>query len=202
MLEYRAIAANELSLDLFKDFIRHQVVTDCWRRVDGKWDIQADPFIDDWSAEDYAFLVKCLKNTLATKGFIFGVFENKKLKGFVSVEGEFIGDEHQYCDLSSLHVSEELRNRGIGRWLFVAAKQWANQHGAKKLYISAHSAVETQAFYRGLGCVDAQWLSQGTLTVSLLTVSLSASFDDFDINKNALLHRFCVTGLALFWLEN
>ena len=85
---------------------------------------------------------------------------NKKLKGFVSVEGEFIGDEHQYCDLSSLHVSEDLRNRGIGRWLFVAAKQWAKQHGANKLYISAHSAGETQAFYRGLGCVDAQWLSQ------------------------------------------
>ena len=160
MLEYRAIAAKELSVDLFRDFIRHQVVTDCWRRVDGKWDIQADPFIDDWSAEDYAFLVKCLKNPLATKGFIFGVFENKKLKGFVSVEGEFIGDEHQYCDLSSLHVSEDLRNRGIGRWLFVAAKQWAKQHGANKLYISAHSAVETQAFYRSLGCVDAQWLSQ------------------------------------------
>ena len=28
-------------------------------------------------------------------------------------------------DLSSIHISEDLRNRGIGRTLFLAAKQWA-----------------------------------------------------------------------------
>ena len=32
--------------------------------------------------------------------------------------------------------------------------------GAKKLYISAHSAVETQAFYRAMGCVEAQEYNQ------------------------------------------
>lgn len=28
--------------------------------------------------------------------------------------------------------------------------------GGEKLYISSHSAVETQAFYRGMGCRDAE----------------------------------------------
>ena len=32
----------------------------------------------------------------------------------------------------------------------------AKLSGAAKLYISAHSSVETQAFYRKMGCVEAQ----------------------------------------------
>ena len=31
----------------------------------------------------------------------------------------------------------------------------AKSNGAEKLYISAHSAVESQAFYHAMGCVEA-----------------------------------------------
>ena len=37
---------------------------------------------------------------------------------------------------------------------------WAQAHGAQKLYISAHSAEESQAFYRSIGCIDALWISR------------------------------------------
>ena len=40
------------------------------------------------------------------------------------------------------------------------AKKWAKQKGAKKLYISAHSAVESQAFYKSMGCVEAEVYNQ------------------------------------------
>lgn len=66
------------------------------------------------------------------------------------------GKGRDYLDLSSLHVSAELRGRGTGRELFARAADWARERGAKKLYISAHSAVETQAFYKALGCVEAE----------------------------------------------
>ena len=49
-----------------------------------------------------------------------------------------------------------MRGKGIGKELFVRAKAWAKEQGAKKLYISAHSAVESQAFYRAMGCVEAK----------------------------------------------
>lgn len=35
-------------------------------------------------------------------------------------------------------------------------KCWRKESGAKKLYISAHSSEETQAFYKALGCVEAK----------------------------------------------
>ena len=42
----------------------------------------------------------------------------------------------------------------------MAAKEWARKKGARKLYISAHSAVESQAFYRQMGCVEAELYNQ------------------------------------------
>ncbi len=153
---YRVIVEEEIDRELFSDFRRRQVVTDCWRRVDGEWVIRSDPFIDEWSEEDYRELISCLRNTLRTGGIVYGAFEENLLKGFVSVEAEPLGSLGQYLDLSSIHVSEDRRGLGIGNRLFMLACDWAREHGAKKLYISAHSAVETQAFYRSRGCVEAE----------------------------------------------
>ena len=105
---------------------------------------------------DYEKLIFCLKNTIASDGFVYAAFYDGKLKGFVSVESEIFGGKQGYCDLSSIHISEDMRRKGIGRTLFLAAKEWAKQKGAKKLYISAHSAVESQAFYKSMGCVEAE----------------------------------------------
>ena len=156
MTEYRELAENEICRELFQHFIRRQNVTDCWRKVDGVWVVKSDPFVDDWTEADYRTLVFCLKRTAATGGFVLAAFSDHVLKGFVSVEPGLFGREHNYMDLSSIHVSQDMRGQGIGRALFWAAGEWAAKNGAQKLYISAHSAVESQAFYRAMGCVEAQ----------------------------------------------
>ena len=156
VIVYRNLCAEEISRELFKDFIRCQVVTKCWRREKGEWTIKDDPFIDDWSEEDYQVLVSCLKNTIQSGGFVYGAFDSGKLKGFVSVEPGLFGGIQNYLDLSSIHISQDMRNKGVGAELFLAAKGWAKEHGARKLYISAHSAVESQGFYKKMGCVEAE----------------------------------------------
>lgn len=156
MIEYRRLCEEEMNRELFRNFIRHQNVTDCWRKENGKWIIKSDPFIDDWTEDEYQFLVTCLKNTIVTDGFVYGAFSDGDLKGFVSVEPELFGGEQKYLDLSSIHVSEDMRGQGVGKALFLAAKEWSKERGAKKLYISAHSAVESQAFYKAMECVEAQ----------------------------------------------
>lgn len=159
-VQYRQLGPQEICLSLFSHFIRHQNVTKCRRKEKGEWVIREDPFIDDWTEEDYRTLVTCLKNTAGTEGFVYGAFYKNMLKGFVSVESSLFGGEHRYLDLSSIHVSEDMRGRGIGKALFGAAQAWARQRGAGKLYISAHSAVETQSFYHAMGCVEAQEYNQ------------------------------------------
>jgi len=155
MIEYRVLQKQEIDRRLFRTFIRRQAVDQCLRRENGVWVIRSDPFMDDWTEEDYQTLIRCLHNTVQTGGFVCGAFSDGELKGFVSVENDFFGGENRYHDLSSLHVSEDMRRGGIGKALFLAAARWARKQGAKKLYISAHSAIESQAFYRAMGCVEA-----------------------------------------------
>ncbi len=161
MIQYRELSSNEICSELFQTFIRHQVVTKCRRRENGRWIIKDDPFVDDWSEEDYNILAICLKNTVDTGGFVYAAFSDGNLKGFVSVESGLFGDTEKYLDLSSIHVSEDMRGNGIGKSLFLAAKAWAKEQGARKLYISSHPAVESQAFYKAMGCTEAALYHQG-----------------------------------------
>lgn len=170
---YRTLQADEICRELFRDFIRHQNVEKCLRKENGAWVVQDAPFVDHWSESDYQFLIDCLKNTLRTGGLVYGSFCAQPyaedvcrrsgactLKGFVSVESTLFGGAQGYLDLSSIHVSEDMRGKGIGKTLFHTAKDWARKKDAKKLYISSHSAIETQAFYKAMGCVDAQVYDQ------------------------------------------
>ena len=156
MIQYRALSETELERKLFLYFVRRQAVDKCLRLENGVWTVKSDPFIDDWSENDYEVLISCLKNTVLTGGLVLGAFSDGKLKGFASVESEFFGRGSRYLDLSSIHVSEDMRRNGIGKALFLKVAEWAKEKGAEKLYISSHSAVETQAFYRSLSCRDAE----------------------------------------------
>lgn len=160
-MHYREIRKEELSRSLFAHFHRRQVVTDCLRREEEGWAVKPAPFVDDWSEEDYAFLVECLKGTITKGGAVFGAFLEQEqgeevLKGFASVEGVPMGSRGQYRDLTYLHVSEDMRGRGMGRKLFFTACQRALELGGEKLYIASHPAMETQLFYRMLGCTEAK----------------------------------------------
>lgn len=156
-MEYRSLQEKEIERELFCDFIRRQVVTKCWRKEKGEWVIKDAPFIDDWTEQDYQVLIECLKGTAASGGLVYGAFYEGRLKGFIAVLPEIFGGENKYIDLAAIHVSQDMRGTGIGTVLFKKAKSWAKEKGAEKLYISAHSAVESQAFYKRMGCVEAAW---------------------------------------------
>lgn len=153
---YQILSESQITRALFAHFNRRQEVKRCWRKEQGRWMLKDIAFVDDWSDAQYEFLVKCLKNTVHTGGFVFGAFVQDRLSGFCSVESQLFGSSDQYVQLSCIHVSCECRGQGIGKGLFVCAKAAAKKLGAEKIYISAHSAEETQAFYHALGCKEAE----------------------------------------------
>lgn len=147
---------NEINAGLLDGFIRRQVVTKCLRRENGAWIAKNAPFIDDWTQRDREWIAAELKNLAGRGGLVYAAYCGGKLAGFASVSAETLGESGEYLELTNIHVTEAMRGRGIGRALFYAAAEWAKAHGAKKLYISAHSSVESQAFYRSLGCKEAE----------------------------------------------
>lgn len=155
MTVYRELTEGETDLSLFDGFDRTQEVTKCLRKENGEWVIKDVPFVDNWSEEEYIEGVEYLRGLIRAGGYAVGAFCDGKLKGFASVENAFFGTHDRYMDLSNIHVSREMRGKGIGRTLFNMAKEWAKDRNADKLYISAHSSVESQAFYKAMGCVEA-----------------------------------------------
>ena len=112
MISYRTLKEEEISRELFRHFIRRQVVGKCLRREGDKWIEKDDPFIDDWSEEDYKTLICCLKNTVKTGGFVYGAFEDGMLKGFVSVESKRFGGVAHSIWISPRSISPRTGEEG------------------------------------------------------------------------------------------
>jgi len=154
-ISYKELKKTEIGLALFASFNRYQDVKKCWRKEDGEWILKEIAFTEQWNLDEYKYLIKCLQNTIETGGTVFSAYHNNVLFGFASVENQFFGSQKQYLQLSSIHTSYENRGMGIGKKLFSLVCKKTKEMGAQKLYISAHSSQESQAFYKAMGCVEA-----------------------------------------------
>lgn len=159
-IEYKVLSENDIEMSMFEGFNRFQEVNKCWRKIDKQWVLKDVVFTEKWGNKEFESLVDDLKKTVRSGGFVGGAFEGEKLVGFVSLENSFFGPRDAYLQLSSIHISYECRGQGVGKKLFEIACAKAKENNAKKLYISAHSSEETQAFYKSLGCIEAKYYNK------------------------------------------
>lgn len=159
-IKYRFLDLKDLDYSLLKKFNRYQETNRVWYEQNGQYGRKADHFVDDWDDEKKEFVIHSLVNCVKSGGFVAGAFADSDLIGFANVEGERFGSNHEYLELPYIHVSNEIRNSGIGRKLFELCCKKAKQLGAKKLYIAAHPSEETQHFYRSVGCTYAAEINQ------------------------------------------
>lgn len=156
-IQYRQLNIEDIHPDILSNFSRYQEVKKCWRKQNGEWVLIDNHFVDDWDATKKKELAThCLPGTIECDGTVFGAFDAEKLIGFFAVAGSLIGSRKQYTQLISLQVSCEYRHKGIGKKLFELCVNASKKTDAKKLYISAHSSQESQAFYRAMKCVDTE----------------------------------------------
>lgn len=154
-MEIRLLTQREINLALFAGFKRTQAVTVCLRKNGGVWQTVDAPFTDDWDDAAYRRLTLELRQTLRQGGGVWGAFAGNRLLGFAAIAPQRLGQNADMLALSQIHVSAHARGQGVGRQLFAVAAAFAREAGARKLYISAHSALESQAFYDALGCAEA-----------------------------------------------
>ena len=115
-----------------------------------------DRFEDDWTIERKREIVNHFKSTITCGGAVIVAEQGSKVLGFAVIEAETFGERSTYRELSYIHTSLPYRGMGVGRRLFVKAKELAKQLGVDKLYIGAHPSVETQSFYKSMGCMIAK----------------------------------------------
>lgn len=143
---------NVTSLDNFKRF---QKINECWRKIDNQYVLVKNEFIEDWDSDKLRSVAKDMLKAISKGSIAYGAFYKNEVVGFIYLSDSFFGSENQYIELVMLQVSEPFRRSGIGKELFKLACEAARKTKAAKLYISAHSSKESQAFYRKLGCIEA-----------------------------------------------
>lgn len=153
--EVRLVDKSDLHEDALKSFNRYQVTNRVKYKENDQFLFKYDHFVDYWDENKKKQVIKSLIGCIESGGIVAGAFNNDKLIGFANVEGRFFGRNKEYLELSYIHLSNEYRGCGIGKQLFALCCEKAKEKGARKLYIAAHPAEETQRFYTKMGCVPA-----------------------------------------------
>lgn len=141
--------------DFFDRFVFRQAVTRCWRRAEGRLILRPAAYVEDRSPAQRRELAALVRACIREGGAGYGAFFRGELAGFALLSPGRFGSKGQYIDLAEFYVSAPLRHQGVGRELFRLACGAARRLGASRLYVSAHSAEETIAAYRRLGCIEA-----------------------------------------------
>ncbi|MFC5451610.1 GNAT family N-acetyltransferase [Paenibacillus aestuarii] len=146
---------EDVLTEMLDSFERFQITTRVIFNDRGTWFETGDSFEDNWTLERKRQIVEHFKDTIKNGGAVVIAKQGAQLIGFAIIEAVPFGSESIYRELSFLHVTRSVRGRKVGEYLFLKAKEVAKLLGAEKLYIGAHPSVETQNFYRKMGCVQA-----------------------------------------------
>ena len=120
------------SLDLF---VRHQAVTECWRKTDSGWRLVPILYEENWSLEQCREIAENVRLHMNLDQTGFGAFIGRRIVGFATVSHHLFGATARYVELVCFQISEEYRRRGIGKKLFSMICEEALRLGADKLYI-------------------------------------------------------------------
>ncbi len=154
-IEYVKLNASNFCVNSLDNFKRRQVVTHCWRSENGSYVLKPVTYTEDWGLQELRQVAEKIINALKVGAVAFGAVYCGEIIGFTLISNKLFGTENQYADLAEFYVSEPFRRKGVGRKLFGLSCRAAMEFGAKKLYISAHSAEESIAAYKSYGCVIA-----------------------------------------------
>ena len=159
--QYKKLDNTNFTGHSLDDFVRHQTVTECWRKTGCDWKIVPNVYEENWSPEQRREMAEDVAHHINLDQTGFGAFDGERIIGFATVSRRIFGFAARYVQLVCFQISEEYRRQGIGRKLFSMACEEARRLGADKLYISAHSSKESQAAYRALGCTPAEEVNEG-----------------------------------------
>ncbi|MBN9653975.1 GNAT family N-acetyltransferase [Halobacillus sp. GSS1] len=150
---------GDVHIHMLDSFDRYQKTDRVWVLQSGRFNEKSDSFEEHWSEEDKQRIIHHIRMVIKSGGAVVAAMKEHNVYGFAVIEADPFGEMSIYRELSYIHVSRELRGTGLGRRLFKEACSAAKALGAEKLYIGAHPSLETQKFYRKMGCQPAQELN-------------------------------------------
>ena len=150
-MEIRALKREEIT-DI-QNIDRSEVIKQIYFCQNGRLELKNEYYnISGWPPNEIEMTIENLYDLYDRGGSFFGVFQEERFFGVVTLECNFIGRNNDQLQVVFLHIDKNYRKKGYGKILMNKAKERANELGAKKLYISATPSKNTVEFYMHLGC--------------------------------------------------
>ena len=113
------------------DFVRHQAVTECWRKTDNDWKLVPNVYEENWPQVQCREIAEDVVHHINLDQTGFGAFDGERIIGFATVSHRIFGAAAKYVQLVCFQISEEYRRQGIGKKLFSMACEEARRLGAE-----------------------------------------------------------------------
>lgn len=148
----RSLQNSEIDL-IWQQISRRELITQMYTQNQQQLEL-VDCFFDvqHWDSYHLENDPPKLKQLFAQGSIFVGAFDaTEKLVGVSVVSNQVIANYPQAKLLQYFYVDADQQGQGIGAKLMQAAKESAQQLGAKQLYISATPSRRTVDFYMKLG---------------------------------------------------
>jgi 3-methyladenine DNA glycosylase AlkD/ribosomal protein S18 acetylase RimI-like enzyme len=172
-ITYKKISYNRIDDNFLNGYIRFQEIVNVLYIENG-----------EFSRE--------LKNSVKNGSILYAAYDQKQIIGFSMIDSSIFFDE--YVNMSYIHTSKGYRGYGIGKYLFNIMALESKKLGAKKLYISAHPAVESQKFYQSIGCVSTKKVNQELYDLEPYDLHLEYSIQYVEEINNLIRFDLAVQG--------
>lgn len=159
-VEYHRLTQENFFVTSLDGYQRHQEIHEVLVLMRNKLVSRNIHYIEEWDLEQRRQVAKVIIEAIRYHGYAYGAFLNGAVVGFSFLGNELFGSRGQYVELIMHQVSNPYRNHGIGTKLFQLICKDAVNAGAERIYISANSSKETQAFYAAVGCTLAEEVNQ------------------------------------------
>lgn len=184
MIKYSIVHPNKIKTGILKGYQRY-TETHRVKYVEKGELLEKDIyFVDEWDETELRKIEEYMKEpvnrTILAK-------EGSKVVGFAVLDIRIF---EGYMNMPYIHADNRFRGLGIGTNLMLYVSKLAKENGAEKLYISAHPAIEAQAYYEKMGCVLAEKINQVLYELEPYDIQLERSLDYVDIMMRKIEYEF------------
>lgn len=158
----REVGFEEITDDWLDSFERYQESTQWYYYQGDELVLGEESFVDDWDLEEKREKAAFIRQSLTEGAALIAAFRTPEGPEKADAKSQCPAGftlvlrpvREGYAELSKLHVGKSMRHKGLGRVLFAEAKRAAKNMGAQWLFMATNPAMETQEFYKAVGCED------------------------------------------------
>ena len=97
--QYKRLDNNNFTGHSLDDFIRHQTVTECWRKIDNDWKLVPNAYEENWSQVQCREIAEDVVHHINLDQTGFGAFDGERIIGFATVSHRIFGAAARYVQL-------------------------------------------------------------------------------------------------------